>query len=184
MDTIFVGKKQLQLRKLKGRIQEDVAAYFNISKQAVSKWENGISMPDILILPEIAKYFEVDMSCFFDKKSAEKTVPPLNKGKIVISVRRKEFNGLKIIGASKGQILKMTLIETLIVLGTGMAIGLSIIISVAGKFSLDNLGVFDFIVDWKIFTGICLSSAILGLTAGMIPSFLTVHKLKRQFRNE
>jgi putative ABC transport system permease protein len=101
-----------------------------------------------------------------------------------MSVRRKEFNGLKVIGASKGQIIKMTLIETLIVVGTGIAIGLCIIIPVVGKYAFDNLGVFDFIINRQIFIGMCLASAALGLTAGMIPSFLTILKLKQQFRNE
>ncbi len=84
MDNIFVGKKIAQLRKQKGRTQEDLAAYFNISKQAVSKWENGLSMPDILILPDIAQYFGVAMDYFFDKKSSIESDLPLEKGKILI----------------------------------------------------------------------------------------------------
>ncbi len=65
MENIFVGKKLAELRKLKGRTQSNVAEHFNISKQAVSKWENGNSMPDVLLLPELAKYFGVDIAYFF-----------------------------------------------------------------------------------------------------------------------
>ncbi len=43
------------LRKEKGLTQSEVAERLHVSPQAVSKWENGDSMPDISLLPEIAK---------------------------------------------------------------------------------------------------------------------------------
>ncbi len=48
-----------ELRKRKGLTQEEFAEKLNVSAQAVSKWENGISCPDIMLLPEIAKIFGV-----------------------------------------------------------------------------------------------------------------------------
>lgn len=87
MNNIFVGERLANLRKLKGRTQSDVATQFGISKQAVSKWENGITMPDVLILPELAKYFGVDIEYFFDKKKEDLVSIPVNKDKIAISVR-------------------------------------------------------------------------------------------------
>lgn len=44
-DNVKAGKQIALLRKSKGLTQEDVARELNISPQAVSKWENGHTMP-------------------------------------------------------------------------------------------------------------------------------------------
>lgn len=51
--------KIAQLRKLKGVSQQDLADYLGVTFQAVSKWETKSTLPDITLLPEIAKYFQV-----------------------------------------------------------------------------------------------------------------------------
>ena len=42
-----LGKKIYQLRKLSGMTQEQLAEKLNISRQTLSKWENGTGMPDV-----------------------------------------------------------------------------------------------------------------------------------------
>ncbi|HWI47763.1 MAG TPA: helix-turn-helix transcriptional regulator [Rummeliibacillus sp.] len=49
------------LRKQKGITQDQVAAYVGVSKAAVSKWETGLSYPDILLLPKLATYFNLSI---------------------------------------------------------------------------------------------------------------------------
>lgn len=49
-----LGKRIMALRKAKGWTQEQLAAQLGISAQAVSKWENDVSCPDISILPALA----------------------------------------------------------------------------------------------------------------------------------
>ncbi len=58
-----VGKNICTLRKQKGFTQEELASRLSVSFQAVSKWENGASMPDVATLPLIAKAFgcSIDM---------------------------------------------------------------------------------------------------------------------------
>lgn len=51
---ITVGKRIAVLRKEKGLRQEDLAQLLGISGQAVSKWENDQTCPDISLLPELA----------------------------------------------------------------------------------------------------------------------------------
>ena len=51
------GEKLNYLRKHAGLTQDDVAQHLGISPQAVSKWENDLSCPDIMLLPEIAKLY-------------------------------------------------------------------------------------------------------------------------------
>lgn len=95
MDNIFVGERLAALRKLKGRTQSDVALQFGVTKQAVSKWEKGLSMPDVLILPELAAYFGVDIEYFFDKKHDVSHQSTISKTKVAISVRglKKVYSG-------------------------------------------------------------------------------------------
>lgn len=53
--------KIAQLRKMKGVSQQQLAEYLGVTYQAVSKWETKAALPDITLLPEIAKYFEVSV---------------------------------------------------------------------------------------------------------------------------
>lgn len=50
-----------RLRKAKGYTQEELAGKLNISPQAVSKWENAQSSPDIFLLPGLATLLETDI---------------------------------------------------------------------------------------------------------------------------
>lgn len=52
------GKTILELRKKKNITQEELAAELGVTAAAVSKWENGYSLPDILMLCAIADYFQ------------------------------------------------------------------------------------------------------------------------------
>lgn len=54
-----IGVKIKALRKGRDLTQEQLAAQLHVSPQAISKWENGIAMPDIMLLPVIASYFGV-----------------------------------------------------------------------------------------------------------------------------
>lgn len=49
------------LRRERGMTQEQLAEAMNVSAAAVSKWENGQSVPDILVLTKLADYFEVSL---------------------------------------------------------------------------------------------------------------------------
>lgn len=53
------GQRFQRLRKAKNYTQEDVANQFNISPQAVSKWENDISYPDITVLASLSDFLGV-----------------------------------------------------------------------------------------------------------------------------
>ena len=54
-----VGQRISEFRKEKNMTQMELADRMNISFQAVSNWERGISMPDISKLPELAEMFGV-----------------------------------------------------------------------------------------------------------------------------
>ena len=55
------GQRLSRLRKEKGLTQEDIAKRITISPQAVSKWENDLSSPDILVLSQLADILGVSI---------------------------------------------------------------------------------------------------------------------------
>ena len=54
-----IGKRIAALRREKGLKQEELARTLDVSSQAVSKWENDQSCPDICLLPKLAKLLGV-----------------------------------------------------------------------------------------------------------------------------
>ena len=66
MTNINIGNKIRELRKKKGITQEALASVLSVSPQAVSKWESGLTYPDMEMIPIIAGYFEVSMDILFD----------------------------------------------------------------------------------------------------------------------
>uniref|UniRef100_UPI004056661A helix-turn-helix domain-containing protein n=1 Tax=Agathobacter sp. TaxID=2021311 RepID=UPI004056661A len=61
-------------RKLLGLTQEQVADYLGVSTPAVSKWEKGITSPDIGLLPPLARLLKIDLNtlfCFNEDLSAQ-----------------------------------------------------------------------------------------------------------------
>ena len=63
---IKLGEKIKSLRKQKNISQEILAGYLGVSFQAVSKWENGSTMPDVTLIPAIASFFGVSTDELFD----------------------------------------------------------------------------------------------------------------------
>lgn len=61
MTILHLAENISGLRKNKGVTQEEMANFLNVTKASVSKWENGQSTPDIMLLPQIASYFAVSV---------------------------------------------------------------------------------------------------------------------------
>lgn len=52
-----LGEKLSLMRKNSSFTQEEIANHLGVSPQAVSKWENDLSCPDIMLLPKIAELY-------------------------------------------------------------------------------------------------------------------------------
>ena len=57
MDLQKVGKFIAETRKKRGLTQSQLGEELGLSGKAISKWERGISAPDISILNDISKHF-------------------------------------------------------------------------------------------------------------------------------
>ena len=71
-----IGETIKRLRKQKDMTQEQLAAYLNISPQAVSRWEINSTMPDITFIPVLANIFNVtsDILLGIDIDNKEKRI--------------------------------------------------------------------------------------------------------------
>lgn len=62
MNTKLVANHLLYLRKKNNFTQEELAGKLNVSRQAVSHWECGESIPDINILLDLSKLYEISIN--------------------------------------------------------------------------------------------------------------------------
>ncbi|MFU0831384.1 MAG: HTH cro/C1-type domain-containing protein [Oscillospiraceae bacterium] len=62
IDNEKFGTFLVQLRKQKGFTQKELAQKLFVSDKAVSKWERGLSMPDIALLAPLAKLLDVTIT--------------------------------------------------------------------------------------------------------------------------
>lgn len=82
MDTEKIGQLIKQIRKNNHLTQKDLALKYNITYQAVSKWENGKNIPDIALLKEICNDYGININDLLDGKVSNKK----NNKKVIIIV--------------------------------------------------------------------------------------------------
>ena len=67
-----IGHKIKQKRINAGMTQEQLSLKLGVSAQSVSKWETGITMPDIALLPDISEAFGISIDELFDLTNEQK----------------------------------------------------------------------------------------------------------------
>lgn len=95
-----IGNNISALRKAKGITQEELANALGVSAQAVSKWENDSSCPDVSLLTKISDYFGVTVDALLrstddtitDQIDTEEQEPQKNYSKNV-NIRIVQPNG-------------------------------------------------------------------------------------------
>ena len=68
MDQEKFGKLIKEIRKKNNLTQKQFADKYNVTYQAVSKWENGLNMPDTSLIRQISKDFNISLDELFDGK--------------------------------------------------------------------------------------------------------------------
>lgn len=126
-----IGTRIAEARKRKGQTQDQLAEAMGVSPQAVSKWENDISCPDITLLPQLADYFGISVDDLLRGPSAP-------EAQIVPEAERKDFNKMMLrinVLSAKGDKVKVNLPMPL--LKTGLQIGMN----------MENMGNYDALKD-------------------------------------
>ncbi len=59
MNQLHLSENITRLRRERKITQEELADFLGVTKAAVSKWENGQTSPDILLLPQLACFFDI-----------------------------------------------------------------------------------------------------------------------------
>ena len=115
-----IGNRIQKFRKEKGLTQEELAAKLGLSSQAVSKWENDASCPDISLLPKLCELLGVTS----DELLSGKT----ETAKVVPDGKRKPFDELVmrvLVNSSEGDKVRVNLPMTLV--KVAMEIGVDIV---------------------------------------------------------
>ncbi|WP_100486370.1 helix-turn-helix domain-containing protein [Sporolactobacillus pectinivorans] len=102
-DTL--GSRIGEFRKRKGITQDQLAEHIGVSSQAVSKWENDLSCPDISSLPQLADYFNVSVDELL-RGEKSKVVQVVSEGE------RKDFNKMLLkvsVDSEEGDIVRVNL---------------------------------------------------------------------------
>lgn len=90
-----IGNVIKEYRKLHKMTQEELGAALLVTPQAVSRWETGVSYPDIAMIPEIVKVLGVSADALLDCDNAaqdaeKKQTPTLDYQELVASVQGME----------------------------------------------------------------------------------------------
>lgn len=68
MDQIKIGKFISSKRKEKNITQSELAEKLNITDRAISKWENGVCLPDASTMPDLCKILDITINDLFSGK--------------------------------------------------------------------------------------------------------------------
>lgn len=77
--TTFFGETVRALRRKKNLTQEQLACALNVSPQAVSKWERGQALPDLSLVPALARALNVPADALFGMDDAAREIDSLRE---------------------------------------------------------------------------------------------------------
>ncbi len=123
-NVMNIGKNIASLRKKSGMTQEELAARLNVSAQAVSKWENESSCPDISLLPDIAKIFGVTVDALIgaeDIEAVETSVPVIANSES--KARNEKQNSKVTLTVTRPDAKPVTVTLPMAIVRTGLHIG-------------------------------------------------------------
>ncbi|MDE5991575.1 MAG: helix-turn-helix domain-containing protein [Oscillospiraceae bacterium] len=90
-DQIDFGKRLKEFRERRKLTQKEAAVKIGVSEQALSKWENGVCLPDVYHLKYLARVLNVSADCLLDTENdgGEKVVDTIKVGGAVFEIVEK-----------------------------------------------------------------------------------------------
>ena len=130
-----LGKRIAALRKEKELKQDALAEALGVSPQAVSKWENDQSCPDISLLPKLAELLKVSVDELLSGKKQELTQPV----QILPPEKRKDLKEMMlriVVDSSDGDHVRVNIPMALVQMGLEMGMEMP---QVSGNAALKNI---------------------------------------------
>ena len=95
-----LSDKIIQLRKSNGWSQEDLAEKMNVSRQAISRWENGTALPDSNNILQLSKLFNVTADYLLnDDYESDDDIPCLKETNKALDNQKKNYRKLSLIAS-------------------------------------------------------------------------------------
>lgn len=92
MDQQKIGKLIANCRKEQQLTQEQLAQKLNISKNAVSKWERGINLPDVSLMLELCQILKISLNeLFLGEKILEEEFKEVAEKNLFVSLENSTF---------------------------------------------------------------------------------------------
>lgn len=116
----MINENIKHFRKTKGMSQEEMAVKLNVVRQTVSKWENGLSVPDANAVIRMAELFEVSVSQLLGievaNKSNEDLSEELEKLNEQLAKKNQHEQILQQANKKRGMIISLSIVAMLIAL--------------------------------------------------------------------
>ncbi len=135
-----------ELRKERSLTQEQLAELLGVSNRSVSRWENGVNMPDFDLVIEMANYFEVSIEEFLDGERRSE-----------MADKKTEETILKVAEYESSEKMRFSRRLHCIFLAAIAAFGIYAVIEMKG---LASAGIYGNIADFSL--GLVLGVLILG----------------------
>ena len=126
----MLSENLITLRKINQYSQEYVAGQIGVSRQALAKWENGDSVPDVDKCRNLAKLYQVSLDDLVNYSEEKEGIPIPPKGKYIFGAVTVGEKGQIVIPKKAREIFHIQAGDTLVVLGDE-AQGLALISSEA-----------------------------------------------------
>ena len=117
MDQTNLAKNLSLLRRTNGLSQEKAAEAVGVTRQALAKWENGETTPDVLHCDALAELYGVSLDDLLHYEQKPGCVPPPPRGKHVFGAVQVGERGQIVIPKRARELFQLKRGDTMVVLG-------------------------------------------------------------------
>lgn len=135
-----IGNRIAKYRKQKGMTQEELASKLGVSSQAVSKWENDASCPDISLLPQLCRILGISADELLSGKTDEVKLVPVEE--------RKGFDELTLrvkVNSSDGDNVRVNIPLSLVTVCMEMGVDVTSNVNLGGMKNVDLRKILDLV---------------------------------------
>lgn len=134
-----IGNRISKYRKEKGMTQEELAGKLGVSSQAVSKWENDASCPDISLLPQLCSVLGISADELLSGKKEEVRLVPVEQRKTLDELILRIY-----VNSTDGDRVRVNLPMSLV--KVGMELGMNVTAMTGGNDAMKSVD-FSKIID-------------------------------------